>query len=70
VRKLRADQAAADAHGHEIGLVAEALGELQRRAEQPLEIQFYDDVLLTANGTLCDRGASARNKRPLQRSLD
>jgi hypothetical protein len=54
VWQLRPHKPAAHAQRGEIRLVTEALGELQAPAQQTLDIDFYDRVLLTPRPTLCD----------------
>jgi hypothetical protein len=64
VGQLGPDDAAADAQGHVVRLVAEALGKPDSPAHQVLEIQVYDRLLLTAYRTLCDQDFSlARQPR-------
>ena len=59
VRQLRAHQAAANAQRGEIRLVTEALDQFQATAQQPLEIHFYDWVLLTTGANSMRFGVAA-----------
>ena len=52
VGHLGPDDPAADADGRVIGLVGDALGQLQAPTQQPLKIQVYDRLLLTESGSL------------------
>jgi hypothetical protein len=54
VWQLWPHEPAAHAQRGEVRLVPKPLGELQAPAEQTLDIDFYDRVLLTTPPTLCD----------------
>jgi hypothetical protein len=54
VRQLWPHQAAAHQQTGEVRLVAESLGEPQSAAEQRLEVDVYDRLLLTWPVSLCE----------------